>query len=275
MEELLIEDIEIDLLLEAILRRYGYDFREYARASIERRLRQFFQTSGIQSISGLIPRVLREREFSTALIQQFSVAVTEMFRDPPVYMAIREHVVPLLRTYPHVKVWHAGCATGEEVYSMAMVLLEEGLGDKAHLFGTDFNDSALESAKDGIYLADKMKEFTKNYQQSGGKGSFAQYYHAQYDSAVMDASLKKLITVANHNLVTDGVFGEMQLVFCRNVLIYFGKDLQDRALRLLTDSLTRGGFLCLGSKEDLRFSSVEREFDVVDERTRIFRKKVC
>jgi chemotaxis protein methyltransferase CheR len=273
MDELRIEEIEINLLLEAIFQRYGYDFRSYARASIDRRLRQFLSSAGTDSISGMISKALRDKSFSTALIQHFSIAVTEMFRDPSVYLAIRREVVPLLRTYPHVKVWHAGCATGEEVYSMAILLKEEGLYDKSNLFGTDFNDSALEQAKEGIYPADKMKAFTKNYQQAGGNASFAHYYHASYESAAMDGALKKRVTFANHNLVTDEVFGEMHVIFCRNVLIYFNKDLQGRALRIFTDSLVRGGFLCLGNKEDLQFTAVRNEYDVVDEKARIFRKK--
>lgn len=274
MEELQIEEIEINLLLEAIFQRYGYDFRSYARASIDRRIRQFLPSTGCDSLSAIIPKALRDKCFSTALIQYFSISVTEMFRDPSVYLAIRKNVVPLLRTYPHVKVWHAGCATGEEVYSMAILLKEEGLYEKASLFGTDFNDSALEQAKDGIYPVDKMKEFTRNYQQGGGRASFAQYYHANYESAVMDGALKKRITFANHNLVTDQVFGEMHVIFCRNVLIYFNKELQARALRLFTDSLVRGGFLCLGNKEDIQFTKVKDEYEIVDDKARIFRKKV-
>ena len=274
MEELQIEEIETNLLLEAIFQRYGYDFRSYARASIDRRIRQFLSTVDSKSISGMISKVLWDRSFSTALIQYFSISVTEMFRDPEVYTAIRAEVVPLLRTYPHVKTWHAGCSTGEEVYSMAILLKEEGLYEKSNLFGTDFNDSALAQAKEGIYPAGKMKLFTKNYQQAGGTVSFAQYYHANYESAVMDGALKKRITFANHNLVTDGVFGEMHLIFCRNVIIYFNKDLQNRTLRLFTDSLVRGGFLCLGNKEDLLFTKVRDEYEVIDEKAKIFRKKV-
>jgi chemotaxis protein methyltransferase CheR len=274
MDELEIEELEITLLLEAIFQRYGYDFRSYARASIDRRVRQFLPSTGCDSLSAMIPKALRDEAFSTALIQYFSVSVTEVFRDPSVYLTFRQEVVPLLRTYPHVKVWHAGCATGEEVYSMAILLKEEGLADKATLFGTDCNDSALAQAKDGIYPADKMKEFTRNYQLAGGTGSFAQYYHASYESAVMDGGLKKRLTFANHNLASDEVFGEMHVIFCRNVLIYFNKALQGRALRLITDSLIRGGFLCLGNKEDIQFTAVKDEYDVVDAKARIYRKKV-
>jgi len=274
MQEFQIEEIEINLLLEAIFQRYGYDFRSYARASIDRRIRQFLPSTRCDSLSGMIPRALRDQAFSTALIQYFSISVTEMFRDPSVYLALRKIVVPLLRTYPHVKLWHAGCATGEEVYSMAILLKEEGLGEKCTLFGTDVNDSALAQAKDGIYPADRMQEFTRNYQQAGGRASFAEYYHANYESAVMDPALKRRVTFANHNLVTDQVFGEMHLIFCRNVLIYFNKELQNRALRLFTDSLVRGGFLCLGNKENLQFTAVADEYEVVDDKARIYRKNM-
>lgn len=269
-----IENIEVDLLLESIYRRYGYDFRSYARASIDRRVRQFLSSKRIQVISELIPRVLHDEEMFSELAQYFSIPVTEMFRDPFVYRAIREKVVSLLRTYPFIKIWHAGCATGEEVYSLAIVLAEEELYNRATVFATDFNDHALERAREGIYPAERVKEFTRNYQEAGGTGSFSEYYHARYDSAVMNAALKKRLTFASHNLVTDHVFGEMHLVFCRNVLIYFNRELQSRALRLFTDSLIRGGFLCLGTKEDLQFSEVADEYEVVDPKAKIYRKKV-
>ncbi len=269
-----IEKIEVDLLLESIFRRYGYDFRSYARASIDRRIRQFLSSKRIQVISELIPRLLHEEETFSELVQYFSIPVTEMFRDPFVYWAIRDKVVSLLKTYPFVRIWHAGCASGEEVYSLAIVLAEEGLYNRATVFATDFNDYALERAREGIYTADRVKEFTRNYQEAGGTGSFSEYYHARYDSAVMNAALKKRLTFASHNLVTDHVFSEMHLVFCRNVLIYFNRELQNRALRLFTDSLIRGGFLCLGTKEDLQFSEVADEYEVVDHKARIYRKKM-
>ena len=274
MEPKELEQLERELLLEAMLRRYGYDFRHYAAASLKRRLNLALSRSGLEHLSQLIPRFLHDEVFFQKLLRDLSVTVTDMFRDPHFYQMVRRRVIPVLKTYPFVKIWHAGCATGEEAYSMAILLKEEGLAEKANLFGTDFNDSALEQAKDGIYPVDKMKEFTKNYQQAGGSASFAQYYHANYESAVMDGALKNRITFANHNLVTDEVFGEMHVIFCRNVLIYFNKELQGRALRLFTDSLIRGGFLCLGNKEDLQFSEVKNEYEVVDEKARIFRKKV-
>jgi chemotaxis protein methyltransferase CheR len=273
MREHEIEALEVDLLLSAVHGRYGYDFGGYARASIERRVRQFCTTEDVPHVASLIPLLLRDPELAGRLIRYFSVSVTEMFRDPHVYLAIRREVAPLLRTYPHVKVWLAGCATGEEVYSMAILLAEEGLADRCTVFGTDLNEEALEHARQGIYPVSRIRDYTRNYQRSGPRASFSEYYHARYDSAVMDGSLKRRLTFAQHNLATDEVFGEMHLILCRNVLIYFGKDLQARALRLFTDSLVRGGFLCLGTREDLRFSEVDDEYEVVDEKARIYKKR--
>ncbi len=268
-----VEAIEIDLLLEAVYRRHGYDFRSYARASIERRVRQFLSGCGCASVSEMIPKVLHDEEFFSRLVRYFSISVTELFRDPFVYRAVREKVVPLLRTWSHFKVWHAGCATGEEVYSLAIVLKEEGIYDRATIYATDFNDEALERAREGICEAGKLREATRNYQQAGGKRSFSEYYHARYEAAAMDAALRERVVFSGHNLASDSVFGEMQLVFCRNVLIYFNRDLQNRALGLFTESLVHGGFLCLGAKEDLRFTDVADQYDVVDEKARIYKKK--
>ena len=268
-----IEHIEIDLLLEAIYRRYGYDFRSYARASIERRIRQFLASAGCASVSEMIPKVIHDEKFASHLIRYFSIAVTEMFRDPSVYSAIREKVVPLLRTWSHCKIWHAGCATGEEVYSLAIVLREEGIYDRATIYATDFNNKALDHAREGIYEMDKLQEATRNYQQAGGKRSFSEYYHARYKAAAMDSSLKERLVFSSHNLASDSVFGEMHLIFCRNVLIYFNRDLQNRALGLFTESLVHGGFLCLGTKEDLRFTDFRDQYEVVDDKARIYKKK--
>ena len=268
-----IETIEIDLLLEAIFRRCGYDFRSYARASVDRRVRQFLSGSGCKTISEMVQRLMHDAEFLSRLVQYFSISVTEMFRDPFVYRAVREKVVPLLRTYPFFNVWHAGCATGEEVYSLAIVLAEENLLKRATLYATDINDEALDRAREGIYPLDKMRESTQNYHDAGGRAPFSEYYHARYGSAVMGGGLKERIAFANHNLVGDGVFGEMQLVICRNVLIYFNGELQNRVLRLITDSLARGGFLCLGTKEDLQFTDAAACYETIDRKARLFRKK--
>lgn len=274
MKHTQIEQIEISLLLEAVFRRYGYDFRAYAHASIERRVRQFLALTGLTSISELIPRVLHDEEFFSRLLRQFSIPVTELFRDPFVYLAVREQVMPLLRTWPHIKIWHAGCASGEEVYSLAILLKEEGLYNRATIYATDFNREALEKARQGIYDIAKLQEATRNYQLAGGKRSFSEYYHASYNAVSMDATLKERIVFSTHNLATDSVFGEMHLVFCRNVLIYFNRELQSRALGLFTESLVHGGFLCLGIKEDIQFTTARDAYEEVDHRARIFKKKV-
>ena len=269
-----IENIELDLLLEAVFLRYGHDFRRYARASVERRVRQFQGKSGCDTISEMIPRLLRDEAFFEGLLRDLSITVTEMFRDPFVYRSIREKVVPLLHTYPSIKIWHAGCATGEEAYSLAIVLNEEGLYERSTIFATDFNDVALDKAKTGIYTLDNVKLFTGNYHESGGTLPFSEYYHAHYGSMAINQSLKKRIVFANHNLVTDAVFSEMHMILCRNVLIYFDVTLQKKVLELFRESLVRGGFLCLGSKESLRFSDVENDFKTIDEKGRIYQKKI-
>ena len=272
MQEAEIQNIEVDLLLEALCQRYGYAFRSYARASVERRIRQFLAVSDCGSIAELIPRALHDEAFFSDLSQSFSVSTTEMFRDPFVFRAIRQNVLPILRTWPHFKVWHAGCATGEEVYSLAILLFEEGLSDRATIYATDFNDASLAKAKEGIFALDRMQAFTKGYQNAGGKRSFADYYHARYDSAVMQGFLKKCIAFANHNLAVDSGFGEMHLVMCRNVLIYFNQDLQNRVLQMFADSLVHGGFLCLGTKESVAFSTVDSKFEEVDSEAKIYKK---
>lgn len=268
-----IEKIELQLFLEAMVQRYGYDFRHYAQASVKRRIRHLLVKSGYARISEMLPRLLYDEAFAQGAIYDFSVTVTEMFRDPNFYASFRKNVVPYLKTYPFIKVWHAGCATGEEVYSLAIVLQEEGLYERATIFATDFNEPVLDKAREGIYALKDIRQYTTNYQQSGGSRSFADYYHAQYESAIMDQSLKKNITFASHNLVTDGVFGEMHLIFCRNVLIYFDKTLQNRVLGLFSESLNHGSFLCLGTKETLEFSQVATHFKAIDERARIYQKR--
>jgi chemotaxis protein methyltransferase CheR len=268
-----IENIEITLLLQAIYERYGYDFRHYARASVERRARYFMSIEQLNSVSEMIPLLLRDEAFFGRLVHHFSITVTELFRDPFVYLALKEKVFPILQTYPFIKIWHAGCATGEEVYSLAILLKESGLYDRATIFCTDFNDEALSTGKQGIYGIEGIKEATLNYQKAGGKGSLSEYYHAKYDSVSIDKSLKRKITFANHNLVSDGVFGEMHLILCRNVMIYFDAVLQNRVLHLFSDSLINGGFLCLGTKESLQFTEVENDFVVFSEKEKIYRKK--
>ncbi len=268
------EDIEIRLLLEAIYIKYGYDFRSYSTAHMKRRILQRMTIAGINSITDMQHKVLYEKEFLKTILSDFSINVTEMFRDPMFYKAFRKEVVPVLKTYPFIKVWHAGCSTGEEVYSMAIIFKEEGLYDRAQLYATDFNAIVLNKAKEGIYPIDAIKEYTYNYQKSGGKASFSDYYIAKYDSVILEQSLKEKIIFAEHNLVTDGVFGEMNVVLCRNVLIYFNRELQNRVIKLFLDSLCHGCFLCLGSKETVRFSSCAGYFEPFIENEKIYQRKL-
>lgn len=266
------EEIEVALLLDAIHKRYGYDFRNYAKASLKRRIRDFARMTDFRSISAMISPLLHDASFCAKLIYGLSVTVSEMFRDPEFFITLRQQVVPYLKTYPFVRVWHAGCATGEEVYSLAILLREEGFYDRTTIFATDFNELALEKARQGIYPLEKMKEYTANYQRSGGTGSFAQYYRAGYGAAILDAALKKNITFTNHNLVTDGVFSEVHLVLCRNVIIYFDKTLQNRVLQLFHDSLTHGGVLALGSKESIQFTQAADFFKALNSKWKIYQK---
>ena len=267
-----IENIEIDLLLEAVFRRYGHDFRHYARASVERRVRQFLPKIQCASVSEIIPKILHDEDVFAYFLRQLSIPVTEMFRDPPVYRALRDQILPVLKTYPFVRIWHAGCATGEEAYSLAILLQEEGLYKRSNIFATDFNDGVLQTAREGIYDLENVKLFSRNYQEFGGRQSFSEYYHAHYNAIALDNSLKEKITFANHNLVSDTVFTEAQLILCRNVLIYFDRDLQNRVLRLFRDSLAKGGFLVLGTKETLMFSDVRDDFSVIDDKMKIYKK---
>jgi chemotaxis protein methyltransferase CheR len=269
-----IEKIELELFLDALYRRYGYDFRHYARASIRRRARHVLAKSGHQRLSDLIPLLLHDEEFAAKAIYDFSITVTEMFRDPGFYRAVRGVVAPYLKTYPFTKVWVAGCATGEEVYSLSILLQEEGLYNRVKIYATDFNEAALKKAAEGIYPLKDVQQYTSNYQKAGGIRSFSDYYHAEYNSAIMDQSLKSNATFTSHNLVVDGPFSEVQVIFCRNVLIYFDRSLQNWVLNTLANSLSRGGFLCLGSKETLEFSAVHDQFKVVDAEQRIYQKKV-
>jgi len=270
-----VEDIEIDLLLEGIFRRWGYDFRSYSRSSLTRRLCQFLLENDHGSISGMIPRLLNDEIFFSKLVRFLSITVTEMFRDPKVYKKLRELVIPLFKTWPHCKVWHAGCATGEEVYSLAILLKEENVYGRTTIYATDINDQSIAKGQKGIYEAKRIKEATRNYQLAGGRQSFSEYYHSLYGAASMNADLKQRIVFSTHNLACDGAFGEMHLVFCRNVLIYFNRELQDMALRLFTDSLVHGGFLCLGTRETLRFSSVRDCYETVDETASIYKKRLA
>ncbi|MDP6525271.1 MAG: protein-glutamate O-methyltransferase CheR [Kiritimatiellia bacterium] len=266
-------NIEIGLLLEAVNEKYGYDFRDYAKAYLKRRLLRRVKMSGLQSISELQHKVLHDAEFFELMVQDLSIHVTEMFRDPSFFRAFRKEVVPVLHTYPTVKVWHAGCSSGEEVYSMAILLKEEGLYDRALIYATDLSETILESAKNAIIPLGRMRQYSVNYQKAGGQHSLSEYYAAHHDSVVLDRGLRENIVFAAHNLVSDSVFGEMQVVICRNVVIYFTRALQRHVFETFRASLCRRGFLCLGSKETLSFWPGEDGFEQVVPGEKIFRKR--
>lgn len=273
MNPLETEKIELELFLEAIYQGYGYDFRQYTRASLRRRVRQMLIQLGRQRLSELIPSILYDEAFAQRVIYDFSITVTEMFRDPEFYRTVRKTITPYLQTYPFIKIWVAGCATGEEVYSWAILLKEEGLYNRATIYATDFNENALRTAAEGIYPIKEIQQYAINHQQSGGLRPFSEYYQVDQSCMVMDASLKTNLAFAHHNLVTDGIFNEVQVVSCRNVLIYFDSTLQSKVLNTLTGSLNRGGFLCLGNKESLEFSPVYEHFKCIDAKERIYQKR--
>jgi chemotaxis protein methyltransferase CheR len=249
------EDIEVRLLLDAIYLRYHYDFRSYSPASLKRRLTAAKQQMGADSLSALQEKVLHEPAAFTRLLQFLTVQVSDMFRDPSFFLALREKIVPELRTYPSIRIWIAGCSTGEELYSYAILLREEGLLDRTTLYATDINPETLHRAELGLYPIERMQSFTENHRLAGGKSSLSEHYTAAYGSAAFDRTLRKNVVFSDHSLATDSVFAEVQLVSCRNVLIYFDRSLQDRALGLMKGALCRRGFLGLGSKESLMFSS--------------------
>ena len=265
-----LEDIEVGLLLEGVYRQYGYDFRDYAMSSVRRRVRHLMREEGLATISGLQEKVLHDPRALQRFVVTLSVNVTSMFRDPPFYKALRERVVPLLRTYPKVRIWHAGCATGEEAYSFAIVLEEEGLYDRCQIYATDMNESVLKTAAAGEVPLRGMRENTANYIRSGGRRAFASFYTAVDDRAVLDPALRRNINFAQHNLVTDRSFNEFNVVLCRNVLIYFNRRLQDRVHRLFYQSLVRFGFLALGSKETVQFTAHQSAYEDLGER--VYRK---
>ena len=267
-----LERIEIELLLEGIFRQYGFDFRSYAYASIRRRLWRRIEAEGLTTVSALQDRVLHEPSMMEQLLLDLSINVTAMFRDPSFYRAFREHVIPLLRTYPFIRLWHAGCATGEEVYSMAILLQEEGLYERSRIYATDINEVVLQKAKEGIFPLDRMQEYTENYLRAGGKKSFSEYYTAKYDGALFNSSLTRNVVFSQHNLVTDRSFSEFHVIFCRNVLIYFDKGLQNRVHSLFYDSLVMLGILALGSKESLKFSQYEPCYEKLSPTEKLYRK---
>lgn len=268
-----VEDLEIRLLLEALYERYHYDFRGYAQASIKRRLRQVRDKLGFASFSAMLEGLLHDPAILPHVLGYLTVQVSEMFRDPSYFRAIREKVIPHLRTYPSLKVWVAGCSTGEEVHSLAILFREEGLEQRTMFYATDISQDALKAASSGIYGLDRIKLFTQNHQRSGGKSSLSDYYVAAYGKASFDKTLRERVVFSDHSLVTDAVFGEMHLISCRNVLIYFDRTLQDKTLKLFGDSLVRRGFLGLGAKESLRFSNQVGSFLDFDNEERIYQRR--
>lgn len=268
-----IQDIEQRLLLDAIYHRYHYDFRDYAQASLKRRLQSALTQFSCKTLSQLQDRVLHEPAVFTGLLQFLTVQVSDMFRDPSYFLALRNEVVPILRTYPSIKIWVAGCSAGEEVYSLAILLHEEGLLDRALIYATDINPHALRAAEQGVFDLDRVAAFTANHARAGGRSSLSDYYTARYGRVVFDKALREHMVFSDHSLATDSVFAEVHLVSCRNVLIYFERDLQNRALGLFHDALVHRGFMGLGSRESIRFSAQADNFDdfVLDDR--IYRKK--
>jgi chemotaxis protein methyltransferase CheR len=267
-----LERLEMELLLEGIHRRYGFDFREYAPASLKRRLWRRIRLEGLESVSGLQERVLHDPAVMEQLLLDLSVNVTAMFRDPTFYVAFREKVVPALRTYPFARLWVAGCSTGEEVYSLAILLEEEGLRERARIYATDINEAVLERARGGVFPLEKMQEYTRNYIRAGGKRAFSEYYMAAYDGAQFQRSLAENVVFAQHNLVSDRSFNEFHVIVCRNVMIYFDRPLQDRVHELFYESLATFGTLALGHKESIRFSQHEDCYQELDPLEKLYRK---
>jgi chemotaxis protein methyltransferase CheR len=267
------EEFELKLLLDAIYQRYQYDFRQYSPASVRRRVAQALPALECRSLSALQDRVLHDPSAFPTLLQFLTVQVSDLFRDPIYFRVLRDQIVPVLRTYPSLKVWIAGCSTGEEVYSFAILLREEGLLEKSLLYATDINPEALRAAEAGVYPLERMKVFTANHRSSGAPVSLSSYYTARYDFAVFDRSLRKNVVFSDHSLATDSSFAEVQLISCRNVLIYFERPLQDRTVALFRDSLSFRGFLGLGMKETLRFSRHETDFDTFSPEARWYRRR--
>ncbi|SHH28858.1 protein-glutamate O-methyltransferase CheR [Massilia sp. CF038] len=264
--------IELRMLMEAIYLKYSYDFRDYSGASQKRRVLHALHQMDCATISELQARVLHDPEAFMQLLQFLTIPTSEMFRDPSYFLALREHVVPHLHTYASLKIWIAGCSTGEEVYSMAIMLKEEGLLERSIIYATDINPHSLERARKGVYPLERMRAYTASYQMAGGEAAFSDYFTAAYDSALFDRSLIENVSFADHSLATDSVFSETQLVCCRNVLIYFNRKLQDRALGLFRESLCHRGFLGLGSKESIDFSAYAGAFEPLVKAERIYRK---
>ena len=267
-----LEDIEIDLLLEGIFRQYGFDFRNYARSSLKRRVRNFLRDEHIGSISLLQDRLLHDPIWLDRFVYSLSTNVSAMFRDPNFYVAFRKEVVPLLRTYPFIRIWVAGVSLGEEVYSLAILLQEEGIYERCRIYATDINDAVLKKAKEGIYTAELMGTYANNYTRAGGKKLFTDYYTTAYESVILNSSLRNNIVFAQHNLATDASFNEFHVILCRNVMIYFNHELQAHVYNLLHESLVMFGVLGLGAKETMKFSPREIAYEEIDTTARLYRR---
>lgn len=265
---------DLDEILNIIMQHYGYDFTDYSIASIKRRIGRFMEVASLKNVFELKYNLINNKEYFGLFLQNITVNVTEMFRDPEFYKELREKVLPVLSAYPIIKIWHAGCATGEEVFSMCIMLEEEGLLTRSHIYATDINPANLDKAKQGIIPLSLMKSYTQNYQLSGGKRDFSTYYTARYDNAIIDKRLTNKIIFSRHNLVNESSFNEFQLIVCRNVLIYFNKDLQKKTFQLFYESLAHKGFLAIGIKESLLFSGIKEKFENVSPKTKIFKRKM-
>ena len=267
-----VEELEIDLLLEGLYRQYGFDFRGYARSSLRRRVRGVVAAEGLATVSGLLEKMLHDRQCLERLLLGLSVNVSAMFRDPRFFLAFRQHAVPLLRTYPFIRIWQAGCSTGEEVYSLAILLQEEGLYERCRIYATDMNEAVLQKAREGIYPLEVMQKYTANYLAAGGTAAFSDYYTAAYDHALLRPALREHVIFSQHNLVSDGVFNEFNVILCRNVMIYFTRPLQERVHALFSQSLSTFGLLGLGSHESLRFLPTEVEYEPLVPGEKLFRR---
>jgi chemotaxis protein methyltransferase CheR len=267
-----LEDIEIDLLLEGLYRAHGFDFRDYSRASIKRRILELMRAEKRDTISAFQDKVLHDAACLERFLLGLSVHATAMFRDPSFYLTFRKRVVPLLRTYPTVQIWVAGCSTGEEVYSLAILLEEERLYQKCRIYATDISKAVLRKAREGIFPLAAMREYTANYHQAGGTHEFSDYYTAHYDNVILSAALRNNVIFSEHNLATDGSFNEFQVIMCRNVMIYFNKDLQARVHNLLYESLSMFGVFGLGNKESLKFTPREEYYEHLNDNDKLYRK---
>ncbi len=268
-----INSAELKNILDLVHQRYGYDFSQYAKNSLRRRMEKLMQDKKMAKASELLPLLSEKPDVFDDLLDVLTVNVTEMFRDPVFYKTLREQVVPMLATYPVIKIWHAGCATGEEAYSSCILLHEAGLLQRARIYATDINPANITKAVSGIIPLRNMKKYTSNYLKSGGLQDFSDYYTAMYEEAIIRKDIRERVIFQQHNLVTDGSFNEFQLIFCRNVMIYFDKALQNNVVKLFYVSLSPLGFLALGMKESLLFSDVQHEFETTDAGVKLFRKK--